>query len=618
MQLRHTKKLIFVELVLLTLCLSLLVTSSFAWISISRLPEIVGIDTNVGANGSLEIALLNTQTYLDPSQIRTSVGDSVVKKSAESNLSWGNLIDLSDPGYGLSQITLHPTRLNVTADPENGDSVLSNILIVPTYGQDGRTNGINSGTVSAVYSEEAFTFHSERQDYGVRAIGTIPGMSVQQTALATARSSALSQTAACTNTVKSAWQSNGAALLQIYSSRYLQGSNTFSDADIAVIRDTASRMSDALGYVDASMRQGIIGYAASVIDNAEDFVTIRSAVENTAIPLSMILDQVSIGMPSGFSGWINKVEQERLAMRQIVVTCDNLKGGSYTWDIIFPMIGQLIEPDRAYLGEHKLSTGKSFENMVVDMTLTLDPNAGTMAEISDYIGNYNVFFSFSEDAGIEAVTTSTVSKPYLVQVYGILESCEAAGDTELISAELETLYGYAIDLAFRCNAKSDLLLQTEGTLRVQDDKEFVNTQGGGSYMRLSCEGMETEQLVAMMDGIRITFLDQQNRILASAKLNTSNYETMDEGVLAPMYLYEYTASTGGSISTGERLQEDNAITPLSKNATTVITAVVWLDGDYVGNSMAGYHGEPMEGVLNLQFASSADLLSSGQPISDES
>jgi len=79
---------------------------------------------------------------------------------------------------------LYPTRLNVSANPEKGDTVMSNMLIVPTYGLDGRTQGINAGSVSAIYQDEAFIFHSDRQDYGVRAIGTIPGMSPQQTALA--------------------------------------------------------------------------------------------------------------------------------------------------------------------------------------------------------------------------------------------------------------------------------------------------------------------------------------------------------------------------------------------------------------------------------------------------
>lgn len=619
MQLKQTKKLIFLELVLLLLCLVLLVTSSYAWISISRVPEIIGIDTNVGSNGSLEIALLDSETYLDPSLIRTTPGDSaVILDSMESNLSWGNLVNLSDPGYGLSEITLYPTRLNVAADQEHGDVVLNDMLIVPTYGEDGRTNGINAGTVSAVFSEEKFVFNSEQQEYGVRGIGTIPGMSPQQTALATARSSVAAQISACSASAESAWKTNGAALLGIYGKRYTDGSSTFTDGDVAVIRDTASRMFDALGYVDSAMRQGIIGYAASVIENTDDFNTLRSAVGNTSIPLSMILKSVSVGMPSGFSGWINRAEQDRLDMMQIVKTCEAMSGGSYTWDVIEPMLKELLDSNNAYLGEHKLSSGAAYENMVVDMALTLGPNSGTMAGIADYCGNYNVFFSYNADAGVEVITNSMASTPYLEQVSNVLQSCEAAsGDSEQRVAELDVLYGYAVDLAFRCNTKSDLLLQTEEALRVRDDSEFVNTQGGGSYMRLTCEDMTSDQIVLMMDAVRIAFLDQQSRILAVAKLNTSNHEVSEEGVIASLYLYEYAASSGGMMYMGERRAENNVITPLTKNAATVITAVVWLDGDYVGNDMAGYKGVPMEGVLNLQFSSSADLISSDQPISDD-
>lgn len=619
MQLKQTKKFIFMELVLLSLCMALLVTSSYAWISISRVPEIIGIDTNVGANGSLEIALLDSETYLDPARIRSTVGDSaVLQESTVSNLSWGNLINLSDPSYGLSEIILHPTRLNVVADPEHGDSVLSNMLILPTYGEDGRTNGINSGTVSAIYGDEGFLFLAQKQEYGVRAIGTIPGMTVQQTALATARSSVLSHTAACSSTVEAIWKTNGAALLGIYKAYYHSGADTISNADLSAIRDTASKMADALGYVDAAMRQGIVGYAASVISDPDNFSTLRSAVVNTSIPLSMILNSVPVSMPSGFSGWIDRMEQERYAMMQIVAACDTMKGGEHPWYAIEDMLHQLLDPNQAYLGEHRLTSGDAYENMIVDMGMTLGPDSGALAEIADYCGNYNVFFSVTQDAGVEVGTTSTVTTPYLKQVSGLLESSEAAsGDSELISSKLDTLYGFAVDLAFRCNAKSDLLLQTEESLRVQDNSEFVNTQGGGSFMRLTSEDMTSDQIVTMMDAVRVAFLDHQNRILAVAKLNTSNYEVTDEGVIASLYLYEYTASSGGMMYMGERLAEDNVITPLTKNTATVITAVIWLDGDYVGNNMAGYRGQNLEGVLNLQFASSADLLSSNQPISDD-
>ena len=40
----------------------LLAVTSYAWLVMSTAPEVTGITTNVAANGSLEIALLTTET----------------------------------------------------------------------------------------------------------------------------------------------------------------------------------------------------------------------------------------------------------------------------------------------------------------------------------------------------------------------------------------------------------------------------------------------------------------------------------------------------------------------------------------------------------------------------
>ena len=136
-------------------------------------------------------------------------------------------------------------------------------------------------------------------------------------------------------------------------------------------------------------------------------------------------------------------------------------------------------------------------------------------------------------------------------------------------------------------------------------------------MRFTSEDMETEQLLTLMDTIRIGFLDDQNTLVGLAKLNVSNYEEQEEGVFAPLYLYEYILEEDGSISVGERRNEDVSIAALKQNSPVVLTVVVWLDGDHVDNSQVNYMSEQsMSGVLNLQFASSADLLPSNQTTKD--
>ena len=93
--------------VCLMLVTSLLLTSaSFAWLTISRAPEVTGVTSSVGANGNLEIALGKNIG-------ESAIGDSFDKNEVtKANRTWGNLIDLSDSGYGLQEIVLRPAILN--------------------------------------------------------------------------------------------------------------------------------------------------------------------------------------------------------------------------------------------------------------------------------------------------------------------------------------------------------------------------------------------------------------------------------------------------------------------------------------------------------------------------
>jgi hypothetical protein len=127
--------------------------------------------------------------------------------------------------------------------------------------------------------------------------------------------------------------------------------------------------------------------------------------------------------------------------------------------------------------------------------------------------------------------------------------------------------------------------------------------------------MDTEELVALMDTIRIGFLDDQNTLVALAKLNVSNYEVQEQGVFAPLYLYDFTLDETGAILPGQRRSDDAAIVTLPQNSPKILTAVVWLDGDQVENGTVNENShQSMSGVLNLQFASSADLRPSSVPM----
>lgn len=68
---------------------------------------------------------------------------------------------------------------------------------------------------------------------------------------------------------------------------------------------------------------------------------------------------------------------------------------------------------------------------------------------------------------------------------------------------------------------------------------------------------------------------------------------------------------------GERRTEDGVITELPESTPVVITVVVWLDGDHVDNSLVANTAKAMEGKLNLQFSSSAELNGADIPVQAE-
>lgn len=90
------------------------------------------------------------------------------------------------------------------------------------------------------------------------------------------------------------------------------------------------------------------------------------------------------------------------------------------------------------------------------------------------------------------------------------------------------------------------------------------------------------------------------------------------GVKVNLYLYNYTYDNGTSSITlngkkvkaegeGGTATPDNTLTALTQNVGKKVTAIVYLDGDVVDNTMVANAQNSMTGMLNLQFASNATL-----------
>lgn len=593
----------------------LMATSSYAWLIMSIAPEVTGMTANVGANGALEIALLNKETREDLSQIPT-LGGSLATRNPSANNSWGNIIDLSYDVYGLSDFVLWPSRLNVVNPDSAGNFLVdTNLLSVPTYGYDGRIIELTDNTLSAVYDGTGYSMETGSQDYGVRIIGTSDTISVQGSALATAKSSILTYNKSANTTAKTAMVNNSDGLMNIM----LDRGAAYDDSDLNVLKSLVQELQQSVSYIDLSLRQGIIAYAAANVADVETFDALKDTVSDTGKSLSSLLSGVTgFNLPEGFTTWIAKVEQMQGTLTTTADELGKLTGGSYTWADFQGPLTTIMDTEKVFINDDKLEdfdAGNAMELVGTEVIMTLAPDSGILADIADYADDISATFKFMGMIDVTIQTTTAMDPPYLLGMSDAVQLLQAAdGSTaEGTKVSLTTTFGYAVDLAFRTNAPvSNLLLQTTPKQRVYDGSEESRTMGGGSYMEFTTddEYFTLERMLYLMDAIRVGFVDDQGNLIQIAKLNTSNRVVTDGVVQAPLYLYSFHFDQeDGSLQMDERQKSNNAITSLDQNVAKALTVVVWLDGDIVDNSMVATSAETsLNGILNLQFSSSANLV----------
>ncbi len=101
---RDIKSKLMAAISMLLVSSIMMVSSTYAWFTLSTAPEVTGITTAVGANGNLEMALLPATGVT--TDIKSEAGDGN-KAWNLRNLTWGNLVDVSNAEfYGMDKTTL--------------------------------------------------------------------------------------------------------------------------------------------------------------------------------------------------------------------------------------------------------------------------------------------------------------------------------------------------------------------------------------------------------------------------------------------------------------------------------------------------------------------------------
>lgn len=530
----------------------LLVSSSYAWFVMSTAPEVSNITTQVGANGALEIALLNDESWNDLSLLDMGdIDESAAASTLNANLTWGNLVNLGDPSYGLSNIILQPARLAIAANGNDADGnpqykVNSTMLKVPEYGEDGRIQRLDT-TSAVAYTFDGTAFSST--GYGVRAIGTSAQMNGFQLGMNTARSLLVTNISSARNTASNALNTNGNAIAGIVIDHSVNNSNSFSVENVTSVKALATGLSESFVYLEAALRQAFAGYITTAGSGvtAENYAAKLAEVADEETSLSSLLDAYPgiTSMIPDMGTYITKLTEDQNKINTCISSCDAkiAAGAASTWAEISNMVRSLADTDSLtvsgktmdelkaslYDESGQIDYGGALSLLQGGIVIIVPSGSGVLSDIADYAGDYtanvtveNFAYDGHDFGNVSAsMKTATNANPvYLTVCNNALRGgtvTEGAG-----SNAMTDYYGYCLDLAFKTNAEeSNLLLQTESVNRIYEDGESsLSLQGGGSYMSfITNSGISAYKMVQLMKGIRVVLMDDSQNVLAIATLD---------------------------------------------------------------------------------------------------
>lgn len=642
----------------------MMVSSSYAWFTLSTAPEVTGITTTVGSNGNLEIALSPS----DGSEPKTTLGDSV-KDIIERNITWGNLVDLSSSAYGLDKLIM-----NLAAYDNTVNSLNTNPLSFPTYGADGRPSSLVSDSTIGKFNAASGNFEGVTiEPFGVRGVGSSSTLSKQQAGLNNSVAAVSTNRNNALTTMRKALNDNGAALADMMIAKETANQTEF----VTWVDDVGALLNGiktSLTYVEAGLYSVIEAYVASDVAGLSDeaeYTAALALVRGKGLDFWMSADatdpavdaELHTAVNSALNGNENfkNAYDKYAAMKTTIATAD----ASYatisekdmvSWTDINSVLGLLVESEKIYICGYPASQVK--DNMGALMAavtgggglqVTLEAGSGLFADMAMLVGDYSAEITLGAisvpgvgelPAGMKAIMSTTcissdpkegqIVSPYMVVLYGSLSNLQPS-NTSASTVVLNQMYGYIIDLYFRTNAaESNLLLQTEAADRVYEENNGNNstTQGGGANMTFKVPTITTQaQIEALVSAIRVLFFSPvDGTVIAEARLDPTTIESItdangDPARIAEMKIWipEKTVANPEYVEGGDQPEtiqepahfattdEERIIMPLVQNQATRLSVMVYIDGHSIGNEDVANAAQSMVGLLNLQFASDADL-----------
>lgn len=602
------KKKLMGAICMLLVASIMVVSSTYAWFTLSTAPEITGISTSVGANGNLEMALLTTATF-ENLDIKSAVGnsmDTAEKNITAANTTWGNLVNLDDASYGLSDIKLMPARLSKSTTIDGATDV-SSFLKIASYGADGRVTNVDGGTVSAIKNgDKGFQYAGATPTYGVRAIGVAGNMTQRQITFNSAKGTVASAATNAGEAFRSAVAGNLTKLVLAAMTK----SETFNDEQIQAMKDVANGAKTTLERITNAYAQAALAAAAAKDSGTTDtqVETLKAAVTGitSASTLKEGLNKLSV---NNYDTALTNIAAAQTSVDNALAA---LNGDDHTAATLKekaakPLVGDSSDM-KAYKanGEEIAVSADNIEQLLGATELYI--YGAVVKTIAEETGNLTLgqYASAMAYAGEKANAAKAGNLSDLNDKVGKLNAPVAEED---VASTISETYGYALDMAFRTNAaNSKLLLAGEGVQRVYQDSTNTDTKGKGSTMTFTAEdGMKLEAVQPLMKAIRVAFIDPKGgTIYGIATLENFTTKAEDNSTTGTLTLRDYEFAADGKLTIKEGTKSAELMT-LTQNQATRLTVVVWLDGDTVDNGMVANGAKSLTGSMNLQFSSDAPL-----------
>lgn len=567
------------------------VSATFAWVTLSRAPEVTGIATTLSANGALEIALSNEGgTQPDEFDIDESV--SLKVDLVSSNLQWGNLVNLADDSYGIDNIELRPAQLNIS-------KLLSTPLLGAAYGADGRITEKDTNFAYTKYDklEKKFLVNTT---YGVRAISSYTA--VKSEGAQALLEQKIKDVDTAMNTVSNTYQeaidcfpAMGKMISTFAQDKVNQklgsGNETGSNmgpylADVLHLYQALyATMEDQKVAYEALANLQLYQWAA---ENGQDFTPItweqlyQGGDQYNAADPTQKSENGTVSL-SGLKQFCEDAETLKKDMDKLKEYCAGYQAGkAYYWASggdknfqITNMISRLIDysktmyieinGEKIYIGNLSLDAAMGLLKGN-NKTQRVFVDGGVLKRFEEIVIANSSRFGAANKA---KCTVAVKALGQNITIYGeayttasgpswFESDFAAASKTEVNAtvAAAEDTYGMAVDFWLRTNAERTYLT-LEGATVTDEEGEVLRydgvnrvwgtagnalltrestTQGGGScYVYYADTPEDMQRSLALLENMKVAFMDTATgRYMASAILDTEHYWAQNGRITVPL------------------------------------------------------------------------------------